>query len=137
VPVIRLNPPGLAPGPVYDHVAVATGTRFVTIAGQVGQDVEGALVGEGDLAAQVAQAYRNVVTALEGAGGTIDDLTSCTVYVVDWQPEKMGPLMEGLFTAIGELGGEPGPLPPATLIGVAALAEPQLLVEIQVTAVLP
>jgi enamine deaminase RidA (YjgF/YER057c/UK114 family) len=137
MPVIRLNPPGLAPGPVYDHVAVATGTRFVTVAGQVAQDVDGALVGEGDLAAQVAQAYRNVVTAIDGAGGTVADLTSCTVYVVDWQPEKMGPLVEGLFTAIGELGSDPGPLPPATLVGVAALADPGMLVEIQVTAVLP
>lgn len=134
--VVRLNPTGLPAGPAYDQVSVATGTRLVSIAGQVARDADGNPVGPGDLAAQVAQSYRNVLTALDGAGATVADLASVTVYVVGWTLDQMGPLMEGLARAVAELDVDPGPLPPATLIGVAALAEPDLLVEIQATAVL-
>ncbi|MDO9455512.1 RidA family protein [Nocardioides sp.] len=134
--VERLNPPGLPVGPAYHQVSIAAGTRFVSIAGQVARDADGTPVGAGDLAAQVTQSYLNVVTGLEGAGATVADLASVTVYVVGWTPDQMGPLMEGLVRATTQLGIEPGPLPPATLIGVAALAEPDLLVEIQATAVL-
>jgi enamine deaminase RidA (YjgF/YER057c/UK114 family) len=135
VTVTRINPPGLTPQPAYHHVAVGTGSRLITVAGQVARDADGALVGEGDLAAQVAQSYRNVVTALAGADATVADLMSTTVYVVDWTPDKMDALMTGLITATSELGHDPGPLPPATLIGVSALADPELLCEIQVFAV--
>ncbi len=108
-------------------MAVATGSRTVFVAGQVGQDAEGR-VAEG-LAAQVGQALRNVGIALEAAGATFGDVAKTTVYVVDWRPEKMADLLAGLSSA-GV--GRPGP---TTLIGVAALADPSLLVEVEVIAV--
>lgn len=57
-----------------------------------------------------------------------------TIYVVDWEPEKMAALGEGLGRASAALGITA--VRPVTLIGVAALAEPDLLVEVEATAVL-
>ena len=122
-----INPAGLVEPQGYTQVAVATGSRMVFVAGQVGQDAEGKVVG--DLAAQTAQALRNVGTALAGAGATYADVAKTTVYVVDWRPEKMADLVTGLQRAGA---GQPGP---TTLIGVAALADPRLLVEVEVVAV--
>ena len=135
MPVDVLNPDGLPKPDVYRQVAIATGSRMVFLAGQVARDADGAPVGAGDLAAQVEQAFRNVATALEAAGGTFDDVAKLTVYVVDWSPEKMAVLGEGIGRASVALGIEA--VRPVTLIGVAALAEPDLLVEVEATAVLP
>ena len=135
MPVDVLNPDGLPKPDVYRQVAIATGSRMVFLAGQVARDADGAPVGAGDLAAQVEQAFRNVATALDAAGGTFDDVAKLTVYVVDWAPEKMAALGEGIGRASVALGIEA--VRPVTLIGVAALAEPDLLVEVEATAVLP
>ncbi|RSS84165.1 RidA family protein [Streptomyces sp. WAC06614] len=129
-----MNPDGMPTVDVYHQVAVASGTRTVHIAGQVAWAADGSTVGEGDLAAQVARCYVNVGTALAGAGATFDDVAKMTVYVVDWTPDKMPQLVDGLSRAAAELGAAPAP--PATLIGVAALAAPQFLVEVEAVAVL-
>jgi enamine deaminase RidA (YjgF/YER057c/UK114 family) len=134
VTVEVLNPDGLPKPDVYRQVAVATGSRLVFLAGQVARDADGAPVGAGDLAAQVDQALRNVVTAVEAAGGSFADVAKLTVYVVDWTPDKLAALGEGVARASAALGIDP--LKPITLIGVATLAEPDLLVEIEATAVL-
>jgi enamine deaminase RidA (YjgF/YER057c/UK114 family) len=130
-----LNPDGLPKPEVYRQVAVARGSRIVFLAGQVARDAGGEPVGPGDLATQVEQAVRNVNTAVTAVGGTFADVAKLTVYVVDWRPEKMAALGEGVQRAAAELGLDP--IRPITLIGVAALAEPDLLVEIEATAVLP
>ena len=114
---------------------MATGTRTVYIAGQVARTADGTPVGAGDLAAQTEQAMVNVHTALTAAGGELTDIAKLTVYVVDWTPERMAELGAGLGAAAERLGG--GVLVPVTLIGVAALAEPDLMIEIEAVAVLP
>lgn len=134
MPIELINPAGLPEVGVYRQVAVATGSRTVFVAGQVARDADGGRVGEGDLAAQVEQAYRNVGTALAAAGGSFDDVASLVLYVVDWRAERMPPLLEGIARAATALGVTT--TPPVTLIGVAALAEPDLMVEVQATAVL-
>jgi enamine deaminase RidA (YjgF/YER057c/UK114 family) len=135
VPVELLDPEGLSTPQAYRQVAVASGTRTVYLAGQVARDADGRPVGPGDLAAQVEQAFRNVATALRAVGGSFADVAKLTVYVVDWRPEKMGALIEGVQRIAPELGADP--IRPVTLIGVAALGEPDLLVEVDATAVLP
>ncbi len=48
----RINPAGLARPQTYTHVVVATGSRLVFVAGQVAEDVDGTLVGDGELRLQ-------------------------------------------------------------------------------------
>jgi enamine deaminase RidA (YjgF/YER057c/UK114 family) len=135
VPIELVNPEGIPQPDAYRQVAIATGTRTVYLAGQVARTADGEPVGSGDLAAQVEQAFVNVATALAAVGGSFADVAKLTVYVVDWQPEKMGALLEGAVRAAAR--ADVDPVRPITLIGVAALAEPDLLVEIEATAVLP
>ncbi|MFF0449353.1 RidA family protein [Streptomyces sp. NPDC004609] len=132
--VTLVNPEGLPKPDVYRQLSVATGSKLVFLAGQVARDADGRPVGEGDLAAQVEQCYLNVATALAGIGGSFDDVAKLTVYVVDWSPEKMPLLGEGVGRAAARLGIDP--VKPITLLGVAALGEPDLLVEVDATAVI-
>ena len=132
--ITLVNPSGLPEIDVYHQVSVATGSRLVFIAGQVSWDADGVTVGAGDLAAQVEQCYLNVGAALAGVGGSFDDVAKLTCYVVDWTPDKMPALLEGISRAGALLGLTP--VPPATLLGVAALDLPDHLVEVEATAVL-
>jgi enamine deaminase RidA (YjgF/YER057c/UK114 family) len=135
MPITLVDPDGLPKVDIYRQVAVATGSRMVFIAGQVARDADGGKVGEGDFAAQVEQCYLNIGTALAEVGGSFDDVVKLTVYLVDWTPDKMPLFVEGVGRAAAKLGVSP--MPPLTGIGVVALAEPDLLVEVEATAVLP
>ncbi|KUN67351.1 enamine deaminase RidA [Streptomyces canus] len=132
--ITLLNPGGLPEIDVYRQVSIASGTKLVFVAGQVAWDAEGRTIGEGDLAAQVEQCYVNIGTALAEAGGSFDDVAKLTLHVVDWTPDKMPLLLEGVSRAAARLGVTP--VPPATLLGVAALDVPDHLVEIEAVAVL-
>lgn len=134
MPVQLLNPDGLPKPQMYRQVAVASGSRTVFLAGQVARTETGEPVGAGDLAAQVEQAYLNVAAALAGVGGTFDDVAKLTIYVVDWSADKMAALGAGAQRAAERLGVNP--IKPVTLIPVAALGEPDLLVEVDAIAVL-
>jgi enamine deaminase RidA (YjgF/YER057c/UK114 family) len=129
-----INPPGLVVPETYAQVGVATGRRTIYLAGQVAQDPSGAIVGVGDLAAQTEQALMNVATALEAAGATFADVAKITLYVVGLRPELIGALGEGLARVAARMKIDPRR--PSTLIGVQALAHPDLLVELDVIAVL-
>ena len=135
MPVELVNPPGLPVPEVYAQLSVATGSRTVYLSGQVARDAEGRPVGPGDLAAQVEQAFLNVATGLAAVGGSFDDVAKLTLYVVDWAPEKLATLGEGIGRAAARLGVDP--TKPVTLLGVAGLGEPDLLVEVDAIAVLP
>lgn len=132
--VTMINPEGLPQIDLYRHVSVATGSKLVSVAGQVAYDAGGNTVGAGDYAAQTEQAYLNVATALAAVGGTFDDVVRITMFVVDFSPEKISLLSEGITRAAAKLGTTPAP--PLTGIGVSALAGPDLLVEVEATAIL-
>ncbi|MEU9165132.1 RidA family protein [Streptomyces sp. NPDC091204] len=132
--ITLVNPKGLPEIDAYRQVSIATGSKLVFIAGQVAWQADGVTVGEGDLAAQVEQCYLNVGTALAEVGASFDDVAKLTLYVVDWTPDKMPLLMEGITRAAAKLGA--APVPPASLLGVAALDVPEHLVEIEATAVI-
>jgi enamine deaminase RidA (YjgF/YER057c/UK114 family) len=135
VPIERLNIPGLPEPQGFVHVAVASGSRVVFLAGQVAQDEQGRLVGEGDLAAQMEQALMNVAAGLEAAGATVADVAKTTLYVVDWDESKLERLFAGFGRAAERIGAASNA--PVTLIPVPRLFEAGHLVEIEVTAVLP
>lgn len=125
------HPEGLLHNSGFSQVVVASGTRTVYTAGQVSIDERGALVGAGDLAAQTAQAMRNVGLALAAAGATYIDIVKITTYVVNYKPEHRAVI--GTARAAFFASGMPLA---STLVGVAALALPEWLVEIEAVAII-
>jgi enamine deaminase RidA (YjgF/YER057c/UK114 family) len=127
------HPPakGLFSNPGYSHAVAASGTRTIYTAGQVPVDETGALVGAGDLAAQTEQALRNVGLALAAAGASYADVVKITTYVVNYKPEHRAII--GKARAAFFAGGPP---PASTLVGVAALALSEWLVEVEAIAVI-
>lgn len=104
------------------------------LAGQVSVDEEGRVVGAGDLAAQCRQAYANVGRVLAAYGATMQNVVEETVFVTD-MAGTLRHIEE--FTALRhEIFGGP-PEVAQTLVQVAALALPDLLVEIKCVAYLP
>jgi enamine deaminase RidA (YjgF/YER057c/UK114 family) len=124
------HPDGLLPNRAYSHVVIASGTRTIYTAGQVPVDAHGALVGAGDLAAQTAQAMRNVGLALAAAGASYSDIVKITTYVVNYRPEHRAVIADARAPFFANRA-----LPASTLVGVAALALPEWLVEIEAIAV--
>jgi enamine deaminase RidA (YjgF/YER057c/UK114 family) len=121
---------GLLHNPGFSHVVAASGKRMIYTAGQVSIDERGALVGPGDLAAQAAQVMRNVGLALAAAGAGYADIVKITTFVVNYKPEDRAVI--GKARAAFFAGRTP---PASTLVGVAALAVPEWLVEIEAVAV--
>ncbi|MFI5765363.1 RidA family protein [Streptomyces sp. NPDC051563] len=132
--ITLVNPKGLPEIGAYRQVSIATGSKLVFIAGQVAWRADGVTVGVGDLAAQVEQCYVNIGTALAEVGASFADVAKLTLYAVDWTPDKMPLLMEAINRAAARLGAVP--VPPASLLGVAALDVPEHLVEIEAVAVI-
>jgi enamine deaminase RidA (YjgF/YER057c/UK114 family) len=124
------RPEGLLHNTSFSQVVVASGKRTIYTAGQVSIDVNGALVGAGDLAAQTEQVMRNVGLALAAAGASYADIVKITTYVVNYKPEHRAVI--GQARAPFFANGTP---PASTLVGVAALALPEWLVEIEAVAV--
>lgn len=113
------------PRPAYPYSPGATGGGWVFTAGQVAWDDHGDLVGRGDPAAQTRQALANVAAVLREAGATFDDVLKCNVYLSDIR----------FFAAMNEVFAEHFPEdPPARTTVQAALAEPEMLVEIEAVA---
>ena len=119
----------------YHHVSIGTGSRHVHVSGQIARLADGTPVARDDLAGQVAQALRNTAVGLAGAGATLDDVLRLTFYVTRWAPEKIADFMAGIERVAAEIG-LPVPMPPASLIGVDYLFEPDVLVEVEATAIL-
>ncbi|WP_338909356.1 RidA family protein [Streptomyces nigra] len=130
-----VTPEGMLRPVPYHHVAVGTGTKHVHVSGQIARLADGTAVAPGDLAGQVAQALRNTSVGLAGAGASFADVVRLTFCVTRWSPEKIGDFMAGVEAVADEIGLAL-PLPPASLIGVESLFEPDVLVEVEATALL-
>jgi enamine deaminase RidA (YjgF/YER057c/UK114 family) len=124
-----INPEDLHTPQSYTHVIAATGSRLVFVAGQAADDVQGNLVGPGDLAAQAHQAFANVGRALAAAGATPEQVTRITIYVVDHRPEYLPVISEARIAVFGDHK------PTDVLVGVQTLAEPGYLIEVDAIAV--
>ena len=132
MPKEYVNPPSLFPSQDngFSQAVAASGTRTLYVSGQTAWDANRQLVGTG-LADQAKQALRNVQTAVEASGGTVDDVVSLRIYIVDYRPEKaeaVGSALRDCFSGRGK--------PATTWIGVGSLADPGFLIEIEATAVL-
>ena len=124
------RPEGLLHNAGFSQVVAAAGMRTIYTAGQVSIDERGNLVGADDLAAQTEQVMRNVGLALAAAGASFADVVKITTYVVNYRAEHR-PII-GQVRAPFFAKGTP---PASTLIGVAALAAPEWLIEIEAVAV--
>ena len=115
----------------FSQAVAARGTRTLYVSGQTAWDSAKLLVGGPDLEAQARQAFSNLRAVVEAAGGSLADVVAVRIYVVDYRPEKAA-AVGGVFRSFF-----PGAAPPAsTWVGVAALADPGFLIEVEATAVL-
>ena len=115
----------------FSQAVVASGTRTLYVSGQTAWDSDKQLVGGADLEAQARQAFANLRMVVEAAGGTLTDVVAVRIYVVDYRPEKaasVGRAFREFFSADVK--------PVSTWVGVAALADPGFLIEVEATAVL-
>ena len=125
-----INPQGMRRPGAYSPVVTVMGGRTIYISGQVPIDEQGNLVGGADLKAQTEQVFRNLGLALKGAGATFADVIKINTYVVNYRPEHRA-LMHEIRTR--HLSKD---TPPAsTMVGVAALAVAEYLIEIEAVAV--
>jgi enamine deaminase RidA (YjgF/YER057c/UK114 family) len=111
----------------YSHIAEATGSRIVHIAGQLPLDPERNLVGD-DFAGQVRQAFANLGLALEAADVTWSDVVKLTIFVTE---------IDGLsdLRAIRDEHVDTAHPPTSTLVQVVGLAAPGACVEIEAVAI--
>ena len=110
------------------QAVVANGVVYLR--GQVGQDLDtAASVGIGDAEAQAEQAMANVATLLGEAGSHLDHVVKVVIYLVDPRHREL------VYRVVGRW--LQGVHPVSTGLVVVALARPEWLVEIDVTAVIP
>jgi enamine deaminase RidA (YjgF/YER057c/UK114 family) len=124
-----INPPGLATPRGYTHVVTAESGKMIFVSGQVAVDTKGDVVGKGDLSVQARQAYQNLKTALAAGGATPSNVVKMTTYVVNFKPEDLPAIREGR----SQIFVQEKP-PASTLVGVAALAQKDFLIEVEAVA---
>ena len=131
MPKEHLNPASLFSSvPLgFSQIIVASGVRTVFISGQTAWDANRQIVGR-SVGEQARQALLNVRAAVEAAGGTVADIVSMRIYVVQPSANDVAAVGGALRHAFGTH------TPTSTWIGVSSLAVPDFLIEIEATAVL-
>ncbi|MGW6659591.1 RidA family protein [Rhodococcus sp. NPDC055024] len=129
MPITQINPSSLLKPSGFSHATRAG--NLVHLAGQTALTRDGAIV-EGGIVAQFRQAFTNVLTALEAAGGTPADLASVTIYLTDI------PDYQAHGREIGQIWRDlaGSDYPALAGIGVTALWQSDALIEIQAVAVI-
>ena len=110
-------------------IEIGAAERMLFCAGQVSIDADGSIVHAGDLRAQLNQAFDNLETVLDQAGFSLSNVVRLDYFTTD--PDGFGAnddVVKRRFEAAGHV-------PASVLIGVARLGAPELLVEIEATAV--
>ena len=123
--VLRPKNLSFQPRPTYPYSPGAKGGHYIFTAGQVGWNDKGELVGMGDVRAQTRQVLKNIESILAEGGATFDDVVKCNVYLADIRHFQI--MNEEFARAFATE-------PPARTTVQAALAEPEMLVEIEAIA---
>ena len=127
-----VNPETMAPATGFAHAVVPTQGRAVYLAGQTASNPAGVVVGD-TFCEQYDVALGNVVEALGHAGGNPTDIVSLVVYATDMQAYRDD--RAGVGTAHRKHLGRH--YPAMALLGVTSLFDPDAMVEIIATAVIP
>ena len=125
-----------APKPLgaYSVGMTANAGRLLYVAGQVGVDVNGELVGPGDAAAQTQQVLENIGHILAAAGAGFSNVVEFTTYVVG--RSSVQGFIDGRNQVFPDIFPA-GDYPPNTLLVVDGLVREEFLVEIKAVAALP
>lgn len=124
-----INPATLSKPPGYTHVVEATApARIVYIAGQLGVDLDGQVVG--DFRAQAIQTFENLKAALAAVGGGFEHVVKLNNYFTD-----IGDLP--VFREVRDTYLPKDNKPASTTLSISKLARPGALLEIEAVAVLP
>ena len=113
----------------FSQAVAASGARIVCVSGQVAWNSRQELVDD-DLFGQTRCALANVKTALRSVGADIENVVSLRIYIVDFSTEDSAAVTRALRSYFPADAA-----PAATWIGVAALANPALRIEIEALAV--
>ena len=124
-----LTPDSLAPGRGYSHGVTVSGGHTTWTAGQVAFDADGNLVGEGDIVAQTRRVFENLAAVLAEAGATWSDVVKLNYFVTDMSRVEEIRAVRNEFL-------DPDRLPASTLVQVAGLVRPELLIEVEAIVVL-
>jgi enamine deaminase RidA (YjgF/YER057c/UK114 family) len=103
--------------------------RVAYVAGQTSVDADGTPLHQGDMAAQIEQALANLETVLEHSGMALSDVVRLNYYVTDLDAFLQAGQVLGTLLVNADCR------PASTLLGVARLAFPELLIEIEATAI--
>lgn len=126
-----LGNPAAAPRPpaAYSHVArIDLGNVvLLTLAGQLPLGDDGALVGEGDMAAQTRRVFEIITVLLAEHGADLGDLVNLRTFLTDM--DQLGAHIAARNPLLAE------PRPTSTTVEVSRLARPGALVEVEATAV--
>jgi enamine deaminase RidA (YjgF/YER057c/UK114 family) len=124
------SPAGLASPPGYSHVVSIPAGRLVWTSGQVAMDPEGNVVGAGDWEGQARAVFENLGRALEAGGASWSQVVKLTFYVVDVAELAA-------IRAVRDQFVERDRPPTSTLVQVAGLVHPDLLLEVEAVAWVP
>lgn len=108
---------------------VAGASRILVCSGQTSVDADGNVVHAGDMRAQIGQALDNLEAVLRDAGMQLSSVVRLNVYTTNVDAYFEG--YEEQATRLAQAGCKPA----STLLGVARLAFPDLMVELEATAV--
>ena len=118
------------PSGIFSAGVKVSAGQLVFVSGQVARNSQGETVGKGDITAQTRQVLENIKTVLESAGATMDDVVKVSVFVTN---------LEEHFAQIHEVRAQyfKKDYPASTMVEVKALANKDLLIEIEAVAVIP
>ena len=130
--VSYIDPPGLAVNPRFTQLVEINGGRTILISGQVAVDKDGKTVGKGDIRAQSTQVFENLRIALDAVGATFNDVVKLNTFMVDMAANLTG--YRDVRTQYLSKNEHP---PASTTVGVAALVNPDFLLEVEAVVVVP
>ena len=129
-----LNPDAIGkPLGQYSHMTRVKASEFVFIAGQVGVDKAGKVVGPDDFDAQCVQTFANIEAALTSVGASWGNIVQFTTYLVHSQ--DIAKFMAFRLREFPKMFAN-GAYPPNTLLMIDRLVQEGLLVEVQAVAAL-